>query len=187
MPMAELSVPVVIGANVTVIVQLAPTATLLPQLLLWLNEFQEPEFMTKFEMLSEALPAFESVTVCGALVVPTFCWPNVRLVAERFATGSETPVPAKLTVCGLPLALSVMVSEALREPAAEGVNVTLIAQLAPAETVLPQVFVCVKSPALAPLMAILEMLRDAFPMLESVTVCGELVEPVPCWLKVRPT
>lgn len=44
-----------------------------------------------------------------------------------------------------------------------------------------------KSPALAPVMAILEMLRAAFPVLESVTVCAELVEPVPCWLKVRPT
>jgi len=37
---------------------------------------------------------------------------------------------------------------------------------------------------LAPLTAILEMLRDAFPILESVTICGELVVPVPCWLKV---
>jgi hypothetical protein len=50
-------------------------------------------------------------------------------------------VPVKLTVCGLPLALSVIASVALREPAADGVNVTLMAQLAPAETVLPQVFV----------------------------------------------
>jgi len=141
MSMAELSVPVEVGANVTVIAQLAPPATLPPQLLPSLNEVQAPEFMTMFVMLSEALPVFERVTVCGALVVPMFCWLNVRLVAERLTTGIEAPVPAKLTVCGLPLALSVIVSDALREPAAVGVNVTLMVQLAPAKTVLPQVFV----------------------------------------------
>jgi hypothetical protein len=43
-------------------------------------------------------------------------------------------------ICGLLLALSVTTSTALSEPAAHGVNVTLIAQLVPAATLLPQVF-----------------------------------------------
>jgi hypothetical protein len=38
------------------------------------------------------------------------------------------PVPERLTLCGLPLALSVMLSEAVRLPLAEGVNLTLIVQ-----------------------------------------------------------
>ncbi len=63
------------------------------------------------------------------------------------------PVPERLTVCGLPLALSVMLTEAVRVPVAEGVKVTLIVQLAPAATELPHVLVCAKSPALVPVTA----------------------------------
>ena len=51
------------------------------------------------------------------------------------------PVPVKPTDCGLPEALSVMLTEALRVPVAVGLNVTLIEQLAPAATLVPQVFV----------------------------------------------
>jgi hypothetical protein len=50
-------------------------------------------------------------------------------------------VPAKPTVCGLPLALSVMLTEAERFPIAEGVNDTTIVQLAPAASELPQLLV----------------------------------------------
>jgi hypothetical protein len=52
------------------------------------------------------------------------------------------PVPSKKTVCGLPTALSVTAIAPLRVPAAVGVNVTLMVQLPPAATKLPQVFVC---------------------------------------------
>ena len=50
------------------------------------------------------------------------------------AKPKDTPVPAKRTACGLPAALSVMLSVALREPIAEGVKVTLTVHLAPAAT-----------------------------------------------------
>ena len=66
--------------------------------------------------------------------------PKERIVAERLATG-QLPVPVRLTVCGLPLALSVMFSEVVRGPEAEGVKVTLIVQLAPVATELPHVLV----------------------------------------------
>jgi len=138
------------------------------------------------DMLSKALPVFESVTVCGGVVKFMFSWPNVRLVGERLmVVAGATPVPVKLTVCGLPLALSVMVSDALRDPAAVGVNVALIVQLAPAPTLLPQLFVCAKSPGFAPPIAMLEMLSEALPMLESVTICAALVELALCWPNVR--
>jgi hypothetical protein len=92
-------------------------------------------------MVSTALPVLVSVTDCLALTVPRVCWPNESVDGERFATGAPTPVPLKLTVWGLPLALSATETDALREPVAAGVNVTLMAQLAPAATLLPQVFV----------------------------------------------
>src|ERR1035441_8173179 len=92
--------------------------------------------MAMFEMLSKALPMLESVAVRGAVVKPAFSGPNARLCGERLTAGAWTPMPVKLTVCGLPLALSAIVSEALRDPTAGGVNVTLIPQLAPAAKLL---------------------------------------------------
>jgi len=137
------------------------------------------------EMLREALPVLESVTVWGAVVKPMFSWPKLRPCGERLTAGADTPVPVKLSVCGLPVALSVMVSEALREPVADGVNVTLIVQLAPAPTLVWQLFVWAKSPEFVPLRAMLDMLREALPVFESITLCAALVEPVPCWPNVR--
>ena len=51
------------------------------------------------------------------------------------------PVPVRLTVWGLAGALSAIVTEAVRLPLAEGVKVTLIVQVAPAATELPQLLV----------------------------------------------
>ncbi len=94
-------------------------------------------------MVSVAVPLLVSVTVCAALVVPT-CWLlKVRLVLERVTAGAvgATPVPVRLTLCGLPAALSVIDSVPVRVPVAVGVKVTLMVQLAPAATEAPQVFV----------------------------------------------
>lgn len=50
-------------------------------------------------------------------------------------------MPVRLTVCGLPGASSVIVTAAVRVPGALGAKVTLIVQLAPAVTELPQVLI----------------------------------------------
>ncbi len=92
-------------------------------------------------MLRATLPVFVSVTFCAALVVPTSWLAKVRLAADRLTTGA-VPVPVRLMVCGLPAALSVMLTEAVRVPVAVGVKVTLMVQLAPAATEVPQVLVC---------------------------------------------
>ena len=49
------------------------------------------------------------------------------------------PLASAVNVVGLPLALSVMLTQAVRLPLAAGVNVTLIVQWAPAATELPHV------------------------------------------------
>jgi hypothetical protein len=54
---------------------------------------------------------------------------------------SPWPVPVIGTLWGLPGAPSVIVNAALLDPPAEGVNVTLTVQLAPALSELPQVLV----------------------------------------------
>ena len=82
----------------------------------------------------------------------------------------DVPVPERLTDWGLPVALSVMARAAARLPAAEGVNLMLMVQLAPAATLDPQLLVWPKSPALAPKTAMLEMLKAELPELLRVTV-----------------
>src|SRR6266404_4036407 len=122
--------------------------------------------------LSAAFPVLFSVTVCAALVVFS-CWlPKLKFVADKLTMDAEAaPVPVRLTDCGLPLALSVMVIAPVRVPVAVGVNVTLIVQLAPAATEVPQVLVC----AYCALAAMLVMLSAALPVFVSVTVCAALV------------
>ena len=95
------------------------------------------------------------------------------------------PVPVRLTFWGLPVALSVTVSEAARLPLAEGVKLTLIEQLAPACKELPQLLASTKSLALAPLSTRLEMLKVELPVLDSFMACVALVVPLPRRLKVR--
>lgn len=171
--------PAAEGANVTIIVQLPLTPTPLPQSFVWAKSAAFAPLSPMLDRVSEVLPVSESVTLCAVLVLPVLCWANVRLPGERLTTG-WSPVPLKLMVCGLLPALSLTVSEALRDPAAEGVNLTVIVQLLPAATLPPQLLVCAKSPAFVPLMARLEIFSEPLPVLERITDCGALVEPTFC-------
>jgi hypothetical protein len=91
------------------------------------------------------------------------------------------PVPVRPKVCGLPLALSVKLSEALRLPVADGVNVTLTAQVLLGVTVAPvQVSALLaKSPAFVPLIVTVEIVRLAVPVLVTVSAWAALVVPTP--------
>jgi hypothetical protein len=60
-------------------------------------------------------------------------------------------------------------------PVALGLNFTLMKQLAPDATLVPQVLVWVKSAAFAPTIVTAVMLTVAWPLLLSVTVLARLV------------
>jgi hypothetical protein len=95
-------------------------------------------------MPSAALPVLVSVTDCDPLVVFNVWLPKVRLEPDKLTVGAATVVPVPLSVkeCGLPAALSVMVTDADRAPVAVGLKVTLIVQFPLfAATELPHVFV----------------------------------------------
>ena len=66
--------------------------------------------------------------------------------------------------------MSVMLTEAVRLPLADGVNVTLIVQLPPAATELPQSLVSEKSLAFVPVTVTLVMLKAPLPVLLRVMV-----------------
>src|ERR1039458_1388968 len=125
------------------------------------------------------------VTVNVALVVPIVWLPKFRLVGEKL-TVTVTPVPVRLTVCGLPTALSVIVTLAGRLPLAAFVKVTWMVQLAPPASEFPHVFVWAKSPLLLPVIAILVRLTAVLPVLANVTALGVVVAPMFCLPKHRP-
>jgi len=102
------------------------------------------------------------------------------MIGPGQCTTGSNPVPLKVTVCVLPatpLLLSVKFSEALRVPAADGVNVTPTVQVLLGVTVAPvQVSALLaKSLAFVPPIVTVEMVRLAFPVLVTVTLCAALL------------
>ena len=80
------------------------------------------------------------------------------------------PVPDRLTVCGLPGALSVNDSVPVRSPFCVGVKLTFTMQLLPAASVLPHFsFDVNENSAKSPVVAMLVMLSVAVPVLVTVT------------------
>jgi len=79
------------------------------------------------------------------------------------------PVPVRLTLWGLSAALSVIVSAALSAVDDEGLNVTLIVQLAPPATEPAQLSLSAKSPAFAPVTVMVVGARGRFPVLLRVS------------------
>jgi hypothetical protein len=129
--------PVAEGVKVTLMVQLAPTATLDPQLLDCAKSLAFEPAIVMLEMVSITFPELVSVTDCATLAVPTEKLPKERLEGETLIAGA-VPVPERLTDWGLPLALSAMLSEAPRLPLPIGAKVMLMAHEAPAAIELPQ-------------------------------------------------
>ena len=124
----------------------------------------------KLVMLKLVVPLLVKVTVWAVLVIEIGSPEKTRLLGERLTPVDVLPpVPDRLTDWGLPAALSVMARAAARLPAAEGVNLMLMVQLAPAATLDPQLLVWAKSLALAPKTAMLEMLKAELPELLRVT------------------
>src|SRR5262249_15129455 len=127
--------PATVGLKVTVMVEDSPPPTPEPQVLVWENSLEPVTMM--LVMLRKVLPTFVRVVV-NTLLLPTVTEPKFRLVGLSSTT---VPVPVRFTVCGLPGALSLIETLPVRVPDWVGLNVTLIAQLAPGATELPQVFV----------------------------------------------
>src|SRR5947207_4194678 len=109
-------------------VQPAPGASVLPQVV---SPLKSPGFVPPKVIrliFKTAPPVLLSVTVCAGVVVPIGSAGNVKDPGENVNTGPAgfTPVPARLTDCGLLASLSLIMRLALRLPAAAALNVTSI-------------------------------------------------------------
>ena len=102
--------------------------------------------------------------------------PKLSDVRDKAAI-APVPVPEKATVCGLPPALSVIARLADLAPIALGLKTILMLQLLPRATDVPQLLVWLKSLLVAPVMEIPKIVRAAFPLLVSVTLCAVLELP----------
>lgn len=116
--------------------------------------------------VTEPLNPPDGVKVSGKLAA---C--PAAIVAEVEPPGGtemvmSVPSPDRVTACGLPGALSEIVTAPARAPVAVGVNVTVIVQDALAATPLAQVSVSAKSP----LALMLVKVRAALPVLFTVTI-----------------
>jgi len=73
---------------------------------------------------SVEVPALVRVTLCASLTAPLAVAAKVRLLVLSVTEGAPVPVPLSLTVCGEPLAVSAMLSAAVRAAAEAGLNAT---------------------------------------------------------------
>jgi hypothetical protein len=135
---AAVRFPVAVGVNVTVIVQLAPAAILLPQVLVSAKSPAFVPVMLIAVKFNWAVSIFVKVTVFGGLVVPTGTFPKARDFVDKL---TKVPVPLRATACGLAGSESLMASTAFLKFFAVGVNVTEIVQLALGGNDAPQVLV----------------------------------------------
>src|SRR5579862_4205471 len=118
-------------------------------------------------------PVLVKVTFCGSPVVPAYWLGNVTVDGDK-VIGAETPTPESVTVCGLPGALSVTLSDAFRFPRAAGVKVTLIVQLAAGDRDAGQSLFSRKSPLFAPVTRIDEIASGRLPLFVRLTGWLEL-------------
>jgi hypothetical protein len=130
-------VPVVVGVNVMFTVQFAPAPSVLMQVVL---DCAKSPVGVPMESVVDPVPELATVNDMGALVVPTVCDGNVKLVGEG-VTMTVVPVPDRVTLCGDVDELSVIVMVPGRLPLAVGVKVTLMVQVTPPANVVPQLFV----------------------------------------------
>lgn len=180
-----------VGVKVTRIVQLEPAAIGEASV-----EQVPPETangpvvaMLVNESVSEPVLVFFTVTVIGALVMFCACAGNVTVVGVTITVVTcAVVVPLKVTVCGLPVALSCNASVPELAAVPVGVKVTRMVQELSGEIPAPPIAqVPPEATAKGPVVA--KPLKIALLVLESllvtVTVMGALVVPCACAGNVR--
>jgi len=165
-----LSATAVLGVNVTAMVVLAPAASVMGSV--GTGIVKSAAFapsMAREEMTRSAVPELVIVILDGLLLVPFNCVPKVTEVGVMLIAGAM-PVPVIATVCGLPAALSVILSVAERVPTAAGVKVTPMEAFAPGAMVNGEAVVVANSATFAPVNVTDEITRSAVPGLVTVIV-----------------
>ncbi len=180
--------PAAAGLNSTEKVQVLPAARVVPQVLAEMRKDVVLVPPRAMDVMSRVpVPELVRVMVWAAVVEPTAVAAKVSAVAESLTAGvAATPVPLRATVCGEPVALSAMESDAARAPAAAGLNSTETVQLAAAARLVPQVVADFRNElALVPVTVSEESVTAEVPVFLMVTSWAAVVEPTVVEAKVR--
>lgn len=128
------------------IAQLAPTATLVPQVWLTVKAALVTE---RLLMVSTAVPLLVKVTVCARVGDPTVALKLSPIAGESDTTGAvttgATPVPLNVTVLGELPALVTKLRVPETAPLTVGAKRVEITQLPVAAKLVPQVWLTVKA------------------------------------------
>lgn len=183
------SSPVAVGVNVTPIMQLAFAAKVpvglqgVEPLLASAKLLLFSPVIEKLVKFTGPVPVLITVTFCAGLVELTVCDANVSDVGDTVTVaGPFTAVPVNVTVCGLPVALSVNVIAPVRVPAAVGLNAIWKVHGAASTAIAGHC--AVVAPEKSPVIAMLANVTFTFPLFDIVTVCVALVVPTVCEAKV---
>ena len=168
--------PEAMGMNDTLIVQVAPVASVVLQPDTTAKSVFVPAEAIDV-IVRSAVPVLDRATVWVALIVLTSWFPNARVAGATPAAGA-TPVPESVTVrVGCTGSLLPMESDAARGPPAIGLNATLIVQLVlvageigDGSVALQVVAVIRKSAAPVPVIEVVILASGRLPVFESVTV-----------------
>ena len=165
--------------------QFAPAASDVPQVVVLLKSAASVPAIEMERDVSDPVPLFVTVTDWEAPAIPTVVDAKVSDVADSFTAGAAaTPVPESETVCGDPLALSAILNDAVRAPAATGLKVTEMEQFAPAASDVPQVVVLLKSAASVPAIEMERDVSDPVPLFVTETDWEALATPTVVEAKV---
>jgi hypothetical protein len=165
-------VPAAAGLNSTETVQVAAAASEVVQVFAEIRkEVGLVPVRVSEVRVRAAVPEFFTVTTCAAVVDPTVVEAKVRVVGVSVTAGAAAaPVPVRATVCGEPVALSAIDRDAVRVPAAAGLNSTETVQVAAAASVVVQVFAEIrKEVALVPVRVSEVRVRAVVPEFFTVT------------------
>ncbi len=106
--------PAEVGLNAIVTVQLAPAASVAPQVFAVTANIAAFGPLTLTDVIvNAALPAFASVNVCAALVDPVLTLPKLAVAGVSAAAATPLTCPVSPTICVEGFALSVTFSPAL--------------------------------------------------------------------------
>ena len=180
-----MSAPSAWGAKCPWMVQLEPTARLVPQSFANTHDDAPVPVTLMLAIESVAEPVLVMVTNADPLAVPIFMVGHERPVADSFTSGIAMPVPLRANDCGVPPPLSLMVTAAVNAPAAVGAKCPWIVQLAPAARLVPQLFANINEVASAPVTLMLVIGRASLPRLYMVTDADALADPTPVEMKGR--
>src|SRR5688572_21988634 len=172
MTTAPVRVPVVVGLNVTLRLQIAPFAIDVAHELVCVKS---P--VVEMDRSSRgAAPVFSTCAVNVRAPAPTTWFVKKSDAGSSITDGASAwPTPDTGNACGPPGASSAIVTRPALAPSVVGVKVTVTVQVAPPSSALEQVFDCVKSPVVVTV----ETVTEEVPILRSVTVCVVLA-PTSC-------